>query len=436
MSPTVTRNPTTSPLLPPEAPALRRRALSALMVAALAGLAMTAPTLAQDGPDGADEAETEQDPAAGADDPSRETDIAEDNYRRYMELSDRRLERPAFPTATLQPGSSLEKMGKLPEESQKHLRNQLRGIILARGPWTPEERDAPYRFTPSAAAQKDPDLLRREAEAWVELVGEYHEREAATLAGREGGSLAPMAGEPGEEAGVRGMPPTGMAGDPPSGQGQAGPMGAAGAQGAAGGTADSTAQGSPGQQQGQDGQEGQGEPGEGEGQQGEQNARQAGANQERPESRDRPEPGEWEEPSTTDPETLSDEGVAQSASEFLRERGLVDSTAGDTETTNLDGLPDLHPDPGPDPGRWGEDALTLPPPVEVSPQPGNTSPAEALPVLPPTDATQDPGETARGVLTVEELRGVRGVGEPAPGEGDDSAEPPPEEDPEGDPQDD
>lgn len=77
----------------------------------------------------------------------------------------------------------------------------------------------------------------------------------------------------------------------------------------------------------------------------------------------------------------------------------------------------------------------MPPPVEVSPQPGNTSPAEALPVLPPTDATQDPGETARGVLTVEELRGVRGVGEPAPGEDDDSAVPP-EEDPEGDPQDD
>ena len=109
---------------------------------------------------------------------SQETDVNEDNYRRFMELRDQEIQRPSQPYAVLAPPGNLEKMDKLPEESQKHLRNQLRGIILESDRWTPAEAGKTYPFVASAAGERDPRLQKMEAEAWGELVENYHAREA------------------------------------------------------------------------------------------------------------------------------------------------------------------------------------------------------------------------------------------------------------------
>lgn len=356
-------------------------------------LAMTpASVLAQDG-----EAPSEDE------DPSRETDISEDNYRRYMELDDRRLERPAFPAAAIQPRSSLEKMGQLPEESQKHLRNELRGIILARGPWTPEERDRPYGFVPSAAAQRDPALLRQEAEAWGELVSEYHDREAAILAGREArlsGAPPPGVGEPGQPTGTdpssgTGQPATAQganAGDQASARPGQGPNPNAGPGGNAGGEG-----GEPGEDGEADSRGETGNDAAGDG------ARTAGAEERNPGARTRV-PGEWQEPPAPAPSAISDEGVAQSASDFLRRQGMSVKGADPAANPPTVALPGASTsNPGPDEtgnGRWGDAALTLPPPVESAPEPRAT-PGDAASVAGPPP----PG----GVLTLDELRGVRGV---------------------------
>lgn len=74
-------------------------------------------------------------------------------------------------------------MDALPYESRKHLRDELRSVIIENGEWQAEDAQASYPYTPSAAAEKDPELRKQEEEAWGELVSEYHEREAAALAG-------------------------------------------------------------------------------------------------------------------------------------------------------------------------------------------------------------------------------------------------------------
>ncbi len=73
------------------APAPFRRARLRLLVTVMSALLAPGVTWGQDR--GGEEAGNE------VDDPSRETDVSEDNYRRFMELDDRRLERPAFPAA-------------------------------------------------------------------------------------------------------------------------------------------------------------------------------------------------------------------------------------------------------------------------------------------------------------------------------------------------
>ena len=86
---------------------------------------------------------------------SHETDVSEDNYRRFMELKDQSADRTSLPTAAYVKPASLEKMEGLPEASQKHLRNQLRDIILQSGPWSPEDVQTDYPYTPSEAARTD-----------------------------------------------------------------------------------------------------------------------------------------------------------------------------------------------------------------------------------------------------------------------------------------
>jgi hypothetical protein len=307
-----------------------------------------------------------------ADDPSRETDISEDNYRRFMELDDRRLERPAFPAAAIQPSSQLQKMGQLPESSQKHLRNQLRGIILARGDWTPEEMNRDYAFVPSAEARKDGQLLRDEIEAWTELVTEYHEREAAIYAAAAG------SGAPGEKTNnAQNADRQTAPGEPVAGNQE-------------GAGRDQAAAENPGGGQGNRGE-------------GEQSAASDASDGAR--GRDAGEPPETRRTATMPPDPfapesssrgMSTEGVEQSASEYLQAHGydaVPPSADGESSSTEGEDKPL-------DVGRWGEASQTLPPPI----------PAARMPALPDeVSATPEPANT----LTLDELRNVRGVNEPA-----------------------
>jgi hypothetical protein len=108
---------------------------------------------------------------------STETEVSEDNYRRFMELKSQPGER-SLPTSAFVKPPTLEKMQGLPEESQKHLRNELREVILENGQWSPEQSENTYPYHPSEAAEKNGKLQDKENEAWDELVSEYHEREA------------------------------------------------------------------------------------------------------------------------------------------------------------------------------------------------------------------------------------------------------------------
>ncbi|HEY5774879.1 MAG TPA: hypothetical protein VIS57_02235, partial [Xanthomonadales bacterium] len=152
----------------------------------------------------ADEAETPatEEPAARA---GQEVEINEDTYRQFMELKDANRQGDMIPEDAFKPGTGLQKLEKLPEESQKHLRNELREIIVQGDPWQPGDEDAEYPYVPSAAAGKDPSLQKQEQEAWGELVDSYNQREAqiyansaksgAAMGSQEGGGNKPGDGE-------------------------------------------------------------------------------------------------------------------------------------------------------------------------------------------------------------------------------------------------
>jgi len=129
---------------------------------------------------------------------SHEVEYSEDNYRRFMELKDQSLQKSSMPTNAYQSGT--QKLDELPEASQKHLRNQLREVILQEGKWATGDEDKEYPYVPSEAAQGKPGLKQQEAEAWEELVGKYQEREAqlhsnSTTSGAPGGI-----GQPGDKS--------------------------------------------------------------------------------------------------------------------------------------------------------------------------------------------------------------------------------------------
>ena len=108
----------------------------------------------------------------------QEVEINEDNYRQFMELRDARDQRNMLPENAFKPGSGAQKLDKLPEESQKHLRNQLREIIMQGDQWQPGDEIGEHPYVPSAAASTDASLAKQETEAWGELVENYHQREA------------------------------------------------------------------------------------------------------------------------------------------------------------------------------------------------------------------------------------------------------------------
>lgn len=123
----------------------------------------------------------------------QEVEINEDNYRQFMELKDALQQRTVLPENSYQSQAGLEKLDRLPEESQKHLRNQLREIIVQGDPWQPGDEESDYPYVPSAMAANDPALKNQEAEAWGELVDNYHAREAEIYANSQRSNAASAA---------------------------------------------------------------------------------------------------------------------------------------------------------------------------------------------------------------------------------------------------
>ena len=136
-------------------------------LAVISAVLFAIPVFAQDA-----EPATEEEAKQG----SSEVEYSEDNYRRFMELKDQNLEKSNMPTNAYQAGQ--QKLDELPEASQKHLRNELREVILQEGKWAAGDEDNDYPYVPSEAAKTDAGLKQQEAEAWDELVGKYQEREA------------------------------------------------------------------------------------------------------------------------------------------------------------------------------------------------------------------------------------------------------------------
>ncbi len=108
----------------------------------------------------------------------QEVEINEDNYRQFMELKDARQQRDMLPENSYQSQAGAQKIDKLPEESQKHLRNELREIIIQGDQWQPGDEDTDYPYVPSKTASTNQALQKQEAGAWGELVDDYHKREA------------------------------------------------------------------------------------------------------------------------------------------------------------------------------------------------------------------------------------------------------------------
>jgi hypothetical protein len=130
----------------------------------------------------------------------QEVEINEDNYRQFMELNDPRQQRNVIPETAYKSQAQMQKLDKLPEESQKHLRNQLREIITQGDPWKPGDENNEYPYTASEAADQNPSLQEQETEAWGELVQNYHQREAEIYgnSARSSAAAAAAAGNPGD----------------------------------------------------------------------------------------------------------------------------------------------------------------------------------------------------------------------------------------------
>jgi len=207
----------------------------------------------------------------------QEVEINEDNYRQFMELKDARQQRNMLPENSYQSQAGAQKIDKLPEESQKHLRNELREIIIQGDQWEPGDEGTEYPYVPSNAASTNPALQKQEAGAWGELVDNYHKREAEIYANasRSKGASA-TAGANGEGTGE--------------------------SEGSAGGN---TGQGGEGQQASQ-----------------QSSAKQSST------------AGSYSPNSSNDPNATSTEGVSQNAMEFLKEQGNQMANAGEANTAS------------------------------------------------------------------------------------------------------
>lgn len=137
-------------------------------------------------------------PADGnRDDSSQRTDESEEAYRRRMELEGAR-NRDTFANQSYASSTEQEALDKLPEKSQKNIRDQITDIIIENDRWEPSDALSEYPYEPTEAAMKDPVLLEQEEEAWAEQVQKYHEREAAAF----GATRPPMPGNGEQQAGA------------------------------------------------------------------------------------------------------------------------------------------------------------------------------------------------------------------------------------------
>lgn len=187
----------------------------------LSVLLYASPGFAQD-----DEPVAEPDPDIDSEETvaaGQEVEINEDNYRQFMELRDPRLQRNVLPETAYRSRAGMQKIEKLPEESQKHLRNQLREIIIQGDQWQPGDEGTEYPYVPSEAAKTDQALQKLEAEAWGELVGNYHKREAEIYANSSRSNAAnATAGTSGGKSGSNQDSNGGKQGSPGGSAGQAG----------------------------------------------------------------------------------------------------------------------------------------------------------------------------------------------------------------------
>ena len=176
---------------------------------------------------------------------SAQVEESDDSYRQRMEL------REGFPgqktriETTYSKPASNAKIDQLPVPSQKHIKDQMREMIMENGQWQPGQDLSGYPYDPSVAAQTDARLRRGEREAWSEELQKYEEREAQAYAqamgqGENANPGAAMPGQPGQAQ--SGQPQPGQAGGQPGAQGgQAGQNG----QGGMGGSPGSGSSGGP-----------------------------------------------------------------------------------------------------------------------------------------------------------------------------------------------
>ncbi len=250
----------------------------------LSVLLYASPGFAQD-----DEPVTEPDPDIDTEETvpaGQEVEINEDNYRQFMELRDARQQRNILPETAYRSRSGMQKIENLPEDSQKHLRNQLREIIIQGDQWQPGDEGSEYPYVPSDAAKTDQALQKLEAEAWGELVGNYHKREAEIYANSSRSKAAAAAAS--TSGGKSGSKQASTGGD----------------QGSTDGSAGQTGENQQGGQQGSLGQTS---------------------------SADSYSPG-----AVNDPNAKSMEGVSQNALEFLQQSGNHTAAAGNTGSGSSD----------------------------------------------------------------------------------------------------
>lgn len=217
----------------------------AILISLYAPSAISQDLTQDEAPDSSAETQTDSDLSEDTRAPAgQEVEVNEDNYRQFMELKDARQQRGVFPETAFKPQSGNQKLDKLPEESQKHLRNQLREIIVQGDAWKPGDEDTEYPYTPSDAASSNPPLQKLEAEAWGELVEGYHQREAQIYANSARSDAASAAaGSAGYGSGeAQGSP--GGAGNQGSSDQQAGQQGDARQAGTPGGYTPNSATGS------------------------------------------------------------------------------------------------------------------------------------------------------------------------------------------------
>lgn len=289
---------------------------------------------------------------------SQDVEANEDNYRQFMELKDPLRQRPVIPENAFKPGTGLKKLEDLPEESQKHLRNQLREVIVESGPWQPGEEQEDYPYVPSEAALKNSALQKQEAEAWGELVASYHEREAEIYANAARTRAAAAAGEA-----------------------------AMGADSGRDGTRSGESRGKQGTQAGERGRQAQGD------------------------AADSYSPG-----ATRDPDATAESGVSQNALEFLRQSGAGnpsaandDVAANESESGNESAKATASQPVSESASPPNGDSTALPDAIE-SESTGGASQNALQYLTGGGDATENDTSTEpRDTLSIEELLQARGV---------------------------